>query len=129
MLAKGPCGAPAEHCSVIGAVIRPNLGDDNVYFVAICDLYSNWPSPRLDDARFKLIQPAAGPYRWARSCRERLQQNGSGYSITSSACTRNDSGIVRPIAFAVFMLTTSLYLTGNCTGRSATLAPRRMRST
>ena len=54
---------------------------------------------------------------------------GQDYSITSSARTRNDSGIVRPKAFAVLRLTTRSNLVGNSTGKSLTLAPRKMRST
>ena len=50
------------------------------------------------------------------------------YSITSSVATSRPGGTVRPRAFAVFMLTTVSYLVGTCTGRSAGLAPRRMRS-
>jgi hypothetical protein len=48
------------------------------------------------------------------------------HSITSSARTRNDSGIFRPIAFAVFRFTTNSNLTGICTGRSVGFAPRRI---
>ncbi len=51
------------------------------------------------------------------------------YSITSSANNRNDSGTVKPSRFAVFRFTTRLNFVGNCTGRSAGFAPRRMRST
>src|SRR5215216_7655115 len=36
--------------------------------------------------------------RCARSCRERLQQNGSGYSITSSARASNVGGTSMPSA-------------------------------
>jgi hypothetical protein len=52
-----------------------------------------------------------------------------GYSITSSACWRKGSGIVRPSAFAVLRLTTSSNLAANCTGRSPGLAPFKIRST
>ena len=51
------------------------------------------------------------------------------YSITSSARTRNDSGIVSPSAFAVLRLITSSNLVGCSTGKSAGLAPLAMRST
>src|SRR5215467_7506755 len=53
----------------------------------------------------------------------------AAHSITSSACCRNGSGIVRPSAFAVLRLTTSSNLLASCTGRSPGLAPFRMRST
>src|SRR5262249_26095677 len=51
------------------------------------------------------------------------------HSITSSAATSSLSGTVRPSALAVFILRVVSYLVGACTGRSAGLAPRRMRST
>src|SRR5262249_5101096 len=51
------------------------------------------------------------------------------HSITSSARSKNDSGMVRPIALAVLRFTTSSYLVGNWTGSSPGLVPRRMRST
>jgi len=45
------------------------------------------------------------------------------YSITSSARASADAGRSRPSALAVFRLTTSSYLVGVCTGRSAGFAP------
>src|SRR5262249_39014849 len=50
------------------------------------------------------------------------------HSIPSSARTSRRSGTVRPSALAVLRLRTVSYLTGTCTGRSAGLSPRRMRS-
>src|SRR5262245_44691250 len=47
----------------------------------------------------------------------------SHYSITSSARASRLSGTVRPSAFAVFLLITSSYFVGACTGRSAGFAP------
>src|SRR6516162_5003069 len=44
--------------------------------------------------------------------------NSPPHSITSSAVARSDGGMVSPVAFAVFILITSLYLVGACTGRS-----------
>jgi len=52
-----------------------------------------------------------------------------GHSITSSARTRSVGGTSKPRAFAVFKLRTVSYLVGASTGRSAGLAPRRIRST
>jgi hypothetical protein len=46
-----------------------------------------------------------------------------GYSITSSAAASRDCGTVRPSALAVLRLTTSSYLVGACTGRSAGISP------
>src|SRR5262249_16248940 len=51
------------------------------------------------------------------------------HSITSSAATSTPGGTVKPSVLAVLRLTTVSYLVGVCTGRSAGLTPRRMRST
>ena len=49
------------------------------------------------------------------------------HSITSSAMEIMSSGTSRPMALAVLRLTTNRYLTGNSTGRSLGLVPRKMR--
>src|SRR2546425_5935970 len=51
------------------------------------------------------------------------------HSITSSARSRNDSGIVRPSALAVVRLMTRSNLVGCSAGMSAGFAPRRILST
>src|SRR5262249_20608697 len=51
------------------------------------------------------------------------------YSITSSAATSKPGGIASPIALAAFTLTNISNRVGACTGSSAGLSPRRMRST
>src|SRR5262245_10969701 len=51
------------------------------------------------------------------------------HSIASSARTRSEGGTSKPSAFAVLRLRVVSYLVGACTGRSAALAPRRIRST
>jgi hypothetical protein len=51
------------------------------------------------------------------------------HSITSSARSRNASGIVSPSAFAVVRLMTRSNLVGCSTGMSAGFAPRRILST
>ena len=56
-----------------------------------------------------------------------LQQKG--YSITSSARARRDAGTSIPSDLAVLRLMMSSYLEGCSMGRSAGLAPLRMRST
>src|SRR5262249_51888770 len=58
-----------------------------------------------------------------------LGEGMGGHSITSSARASTEGGIVRPRAFAVFMLITSSNLVGCSTGRSAGLAPLRILST
>src|SRR5215831_19033079 len=50
------------------------------------------------------------------------------HSITSSARTSSEGGTSKPSAFAVLRLRVVSYLVGACTGRSAALAPRRIRS-
>src|SRR5262249_41202154 len=52
-----------------------------------------------------------------------------GHSMTSSAATSRPGGTVKPSAFAVFKLMTVSNLVGACTGRSAGLSPRKIRST
>jgi putative zinc finger/helix-turn-helix YgiT family protein len=51
------------------------------------------------------------------------------YSITSSARSRINGGIVRPSALAVLRLSTTSNLEGRCAGRSAGFEPFRMRAT
>ena len=51
------------------------------------------------------------------------------YSITSSACSRADSGIVRPSALAVFRLIANSNTVGCSIGSSPGFAPRRIRAT
>jgi len=46
------------------------------------------------------------------------------YSITRSACIKNDGEILSPNVLAVFMLINNSYLLGSCTGRSPVRAPR-----
>src|SRR5258708_23796600 len=59
------------------------------------------------------------------SCQEETHapQHLHLYSITRSARSRNDSGMVRRSAFAVLRLIVSLNLVGNTTGRSAGVPP------
>src|SRR5262249_6242523 len=68
-----------------------------------------------------------------RPCRccaaEQRDELAALHSITSSARDRNDSGIVRPSAFAVVRLMTKSNLVGCSTGISAGFVPRRILST
>src|SRR5262249_14287759 len=56
-------------------------------------------------------------------------ENQAAHSITSSARSRNDSGIVRPSAFAVVRLMTRSNLVGCSTGRADGFAPCKILST
>src|SRR5262245_50241003 len=68
-----------------------------------------------------------------KRCRRATEQHDDFapplHSITSSARASRVDGTSMPRAFAVFMLMTSSYLVGACTGRSAGFSPLRMRST
>src|SRR5262249_49384872 len=67
---------------------------------------------------------------WPRNnSAEKRNELAPPHSITSSARERTDAGIVRPRALAVLRLTTSSYLVGTCTGRSAGFSALRIRST
>ena len=68
------------------------------------------------------LQRAAGPYKWATNglCTAAKKS----YSITSSARASKVGAISRPIALAVFRLTTRSNLVGCSTGKSAGPAPR-----
>src|SRR6516165_6203526 len=66
--------------------------------------------------------------RSSRAAEECDEITAGAHSITSSAATSRPGGTVRPSAFAVLRFKTVSYLVGACTGRSAGLAPRRMRS-
>jgi hypothetical protein len=65
---------------------------------------------------------------WAKSGCEQVQQP-ERYSITLSASTMIESGIVRPSALAVLRLITNSNFVGCSTGRSAGFAPLRILST
>src|SRR5216684_4954388 len=67
--------------------------------------------------------------KWQYHAAEEHYELPPPHSITSSARSRNDSGIVRPSALAVLRLITSSNLVGCSTGKSAGLEPLRIRST
>jgi hypothetical protein len=72
--------------------------------------------------------PFPEPARWANN--RLMQRIKTGfYSITSSARSRNASGIVRPSALAVVRLMTNSNLIGCSTGMSPGFVPRRILST
>src|SRR5262245_29864407 len=64
-----------------------------------------------------------------RCAAEQSDEFASFHSITSSARSRNDSGIVRPSTLAVVRLITRSNLAACSTGISAGFAPRRILST
>src|SRR5262249_43281263 len=80
-----------------------------------------------DCRRSRLLCPRRKRPR--RRAAEQRDELASPHSIPSSARTRSVGGTSKASALAVFKLRTVSYLVGACTGRSAGLAPRRMRST
>ena len=68
-------------------------------------------------------------YTHGKTVKPRLMALRTRYRITSSARASSDAGIVRPSVLAVFMLITSSNFVGCSTGRSAGLAPLKIRST
>src|SRR5262245_887475 len=65
----------------------------------------------------------------SRAAGQRDELAPTCHSITSSARASTVGGMSRPMVLAVFMLITSSYLVGVCTGRSPGFSPLRMRST
>jgi len=68
---------------------------------------------------------ASGPI----ATRHEPREYGWRQSITRSARSRTDSGIVKPILFAAVRLIVNSNLVGFCTGKLAGLAPFKIRST
>src|SRR5262245_39157237 len=97
----------------------------------------------MDSPRLLWVQQRSSAYVGLRSAHPQItgSQQTSGdfrsvpiatlapYSITSSAVERNSGEGVRPSARAVRRLTTKSNFDDALIGRSAGLAPRRMRST
>jgi len=68
---------------------------------------------------------------WGASAAKRaaIHYECGGYSMTSSARARINCGIVKPSSWAVLRFTTKSNFTGSWIGKSAALAPFKMRST
>src|SRR4029077_3124658 len=77
--------------------------------------------------RFQIIHPPFLDLAWRKG--SFILNLPSHHSITSSARASSVDGTSRPSSLAVFRLTTSSYLVGACTGKSAGFSPLRMRST
>src|SRR5262249_16297255 len=83
------------------------------------------PPHALTLLRARRERPADG----TRAAEKRDELTPHDHSITSSASSRNGSGIVSPIDFAVLRLTTSSNCVGRSIGRSPGLAPLSIWST
>src|SRR5262245_54636947 len=127
--------SPAQ---LIDVVLRGSVFDGNVLPLDIAKVAQALPKVipvgRVvydADARHpaaRLLRP-----RRQRPCRRRAADErdklAALHSITSSARARSEAGTSRPVAFAVARLFTSSNLVGCTTGRSAGLAPLRIRPT
>jgi Ribosomal protein L30p/L7e len=115
--------SPSDECPLWG---RYSITSDRRIF-GVCNApslqspISEWPL---------LVRSGHSPKPQGPLCAIRdPPQQISGYSMTSSALTNNVGGIVRPSIFAVRWLITISNFVGCSIGRSAGLAPLRIRST
>src|SRR5262245_11458525 len=127
----------------VGLVLRPAILDRHILALDVADFTKALPEcgqkactigrrPRTAEESYHRHR------RLLRACRKRPRRRAgeqhdelaaSLHSITSSARASTVGGISMPSALAVLRLTTSSYLVGACTGRSAGFSPLRMRST
>ena len=118
-------------CSAQPATIRPAhtgpMPSTSRRRAGCVSMTSNTLSPKDQSNPLPLLRPRRKrPRGYAAEQRDDLAPS---HSITSSAMASNDAGTVRPSVFAVLRLITSTNLVGSWTGRSAGLAPLRIRST
>jgi hypothetical protein len=92
-----------------------------------CAMEGNRPASGRATGSRLCLQERTSSARPVRS--EKCQTGSRPHSITSSARNRNDSGIFKPSALAVFRLMTRSNLVGCWTGKSAGFAPRKILST
>src|SRR5262249_33988938 len=116
------------HVAIGPTQIRKRLREHRVATLALRIVFV--PRHEHADAPYAVALLRARHHRPRRRAPEpRDELSPPDHSITSSARRRIDCGTVRPSALAVLRFTTISNLVGNCTGRSAGFAPRRMRST
>jgi hypothetical protein len=121
--------------AVIGIDIGKNsfhlIGQDRRGSIVLRQKWSRGQvEARLANVRPCLIgmEACVGAHHLSRKL-QALDERAAVHSITSSARTMMVGGTSSPSALAVLRLSTNSNLTGACTGRSAGLAPLRMRST
>src|SRR5262249_41477205 len=122
-------------------ILRPAVFDLHVLTLDVASLFQALPEcaqkiwnnvgrPGVEepDHRHRGLLPSRGnrPCRRAADKRDEL---AAFHSMTSLARSRNDSGILMPIALAVVRLTTSSNLVGCSTGISPGFVPRKILST
>src|SRR5262249_57373069 len=74
----------------------------------------------------RLLRPCRERPRRHRAAEQRDERAAATHSITSSASSRNGSGMGSPIDFAVLRVTTSSNCVGRSIGRSPGVAPLRI---
>jgi hypothetical protein len=84
---------------------------------------------KIHAARFDRFKFLFHSFAAATFATQSARSRHAAVILTSSARASRVGGISRPSALAVLRLITRSYFTGACTGRSAGLAPLRMRST
>src|SRR5262245_56426596 len=96
-------------------LIQPSLKCSKKVSGTRCCRASNKP----DHRHLRLLRTRRDRPSRRRAAEQRDELAAPDHSITSSARASSVGGISRPSALAVFMLITSSYLVGACTGRSA----------
>src|SRR5262249_12047587 len=130
------------HWKSIVLILRPAVFDSHVLALDIAG-FAQAPTERAQTAREHVRRFTAEVsdhghrrllrVRRERPCRRRAAEQRDElpplHSITSSARASSVGGTVRPSAVAAFALRTNSNFVGCCTGRSAGLAPFKMRTT
>src|SRR5262245_4910002 len=93
-----------------------------------CTISKRRAAEKSDHRHRRLLRASRERPRGGRAADQR-QEFAPLHSITSSARASSEGGTSMPSALAVLRLSTSSYLVGACTGRSAGFSPLRMRST
>src|SRR5215470_2744889 len=123
-------------------VLRPAILDRHILTLDVAGFTNALPECGQIACTISKRRAAEEPDHWHRSLlrargerprrrspAEQRNEFAPFHSITSSAATSRPGGTGRPSAFAVLRLTIVSNLVAACTGRSAGLSPRRMRST
>src|SRR5262249_45087137 len=108
---------PSQFLKAIGKRVEPTTGRPSFGGAHQNDNAANGPG----------LLRVRGERPYSRPATEQRDELAPPHSITSSAATSNLSGTVRPSILAVSALMTSSILVDCSTGRSAGLAPLRMR--
>jgi hypothetical protein len=120
--AKAALAVSRIHTTVNGSVSRRRFIRSFDHLVGDCAQAQN---PTVQARRRPRARIDGEGMPWRRPLKLLLKN----YSIISVTRTKNDSGMVKPSAFAVVLLKTRSNLSGCSTGMSAGFEPRRILST